>query len=382
MAQLTLDTDHDRRFLLDPYLDWTQNEGIPVYEDFGIDLLAVETQRWDRFDAKGAFIHAKGRGDFCATFALEIEPGRQTSPQKHIFEEVIYVMEGHGATKIETPEGLRYSFEWGPKSLFAIPLNARYQHFNTSGQSRALLASTNNLPVVMNLFHNEKFVFQNDFSFPERVGDDKHFAGDGDFTSIRPGSHLWETNFVPDLTNLELKAWEARGAGSANLAFVLADGTMHTHMSEIPAGRYKKGHRHGDGMHVFAVNGTGYSLFWHEAEQDFKRVPWRHGVMYAPPHLMFHQHFNTAPTPARYIAIGIGSRRYPFIRMRREAVLGSEVNVREGGAQIDYSDQDRRIHDLWLKEMAACGVASDMGKYIDESEFDSRPAAPSKGSPT
>ena len=367
MAQLTLPTDYDRRFLLDPYLDWTKREGVPVYEDFGIDMLAVETARWDRFDAKGAFIHARGRGDFCAAFVVDLPPGGRTSPQKHLFEEVVYVLEGHGSTTIEGQDGRKHSFEWGPKSLFALPLNARYQHFNASGRERALLASTNDMPAVMNLFHNESFIFDNEFAFAERMGPDAHMNGEGEFQSIRPGSHLWETNFVPDLVGFGLKAWEARGAGSSNIAYVLADGTMHAHMSEIPAGRSKKGHRHGDGMHVYAVTGTGYSLFWNEGEQEYHSVPWRHGVMYAPPHLMFHQHFNTAPEPARYIAVGIGSRRYPFIRMRREAVLGSEVNVKEGGMQIDYADQDPRIHEIWLEEMAKTGVKSDMGKYIDES---------------
>ncbi|MDB5649747.1 MAG: hypothetical protein JWL62_1267, partial [Hyphomicrobiales bacterium] len=69
---------------------------------------------------------------------------------------------------------------------------------------------------------------------------------------------------------------------------------------------------------------------------------------------------------ARYIAVGIGSRRYPFIRLRREAVLGSEVNVKEGGMQIDYAEQDARIHAIWLEEMGKAGMQSDMGKYIDE----------------
>lgn len=371
MSNLTLPTDVDKRFLLDPYVQWAQGEQIPIYEDFGIDFLTIETQRWDRFDAHGAFVHAVGRGDFCASFALELKPGGKTSPQQHLFEEVVYVMEGQGSTVVDLPDGRKHHFEWGPKSLFALPLNARYQHFNTSGQSRALLASTHNLPSVMNLFHNHDFVFNNSFVFPERFGRETYFDGQGDFTSIRPGSHLWETNFVHDLTQFELKEWEARGAGSSNIAFVLADGTMHAHMSEIPKGRYKKGHRHGDGMHVFAVNGSGYSLFWYKNEQEYKRVPWRHGVMYAPPHLMFHQHFNTADHPARYIAIGIGSRRYPFIRMRREAVLGSEVNVREGGMQIDYNDQRRDIHEIWLKEMRDAGTQNDMGRYIDESSYSS-----------
>ena len=219
----------------------------------------------------------------------------RSAPQRHLFEEIVYVLAGNGSTTIELADGRKHSFEWGPKSLFALPLNTKYQHFNGSGRERALLASTHDLPVVMNLFHNAKFIFDNDFDFSERVGADKYFGGEGDFTGVRPGSHLWETNFVPDMTDFELKPWEARGAGSSNIAFILADGTMHAHMSEIPTARYKKGHRHGAGMHVFAVNGSGYSLFWNEGEEEFHQVPWRHGVMYAPPHLMFHQHFNTAP---------------------------------------------------------------------------------------
>jgi hypothetical protein len=58
----------------------------------------------------------------------------------------------------------------GPKSLFAIPLNAKHRHFNASGQQRALLATTTNLPLLLNAFHNVDFVFKNDFNFSERVG--------------------------------------------------------------------------------------------------------------------------------------------------------------------------------------------------------------------
>jgi hypothetical protein len=44
------------------------------------------------------------------------------------------------------------------------------------------------------------------------------------------------------------------------------------------------------------------------------------------------------------------------------------VNVRDGGAQIEYEDQDPRIHRLYLEELAKSGVPSGMGEYINESD--------------
>ena len=142
----------DAKFLFDPYLDWTEREGLPVVEDFGVDLNKVETKPWARMGADGAFVHLKGRGDFVAIFVIDIAPGGKTEPQKHLFEEVVYVLDGNGSTTIETSDGRTHSFEWQRGSVFALPLNARYQHFNGSGKSTARLSSTNNLPMVMNLF--------------------------------------------------------------------------------------------------------------------------------------------------------------------------------------------------------------------------------------
>ena len=33
------------RFLLDPYVDWAKGENIPIHQDFGLDLLALETRQ-------------------------------------------------------------------------------------------------------------------------------------------------------------------------------------------------------------------------------------------------------------------------------------------------------------------------------------------------
>ena len=346
----------ETKFLIDTHREFIERDGIPIVESFGIDLLNVEVKPWARMEAKGAYTLTAGRGDFLDMYVLEIPPGAAAAPQKHLFEAVVYVLDGRGSTTIETATGEQHSFEWGPKSLFALPLNARYRHYNGSGQKSARLAVVTNLPLVLNAFHNEKFVFDNPFAFPERLGEEKFFKGDGEFIPMRPGRHMWETNFVPDLSTFKLHEWNARGAGSSNIMYVLADGTMHAHVSEMPVGTYKKAHRHGPDFHVFAVTGHGYSIYWYEGDDDFQRFDWQHGAVFAPADRMFHQHFNTSPEPARYLAVAFGGLRYPFAEDKKKTFLGMDVNVKEGGRQIEYEDQDPRVQELYVSELAKYGI--------------------------
>ena len=360
----------DPRLFLDPYLDWCRGEGLPIHDVFGVDLLTLETGTWPRLDAGGAFVHLKGRGDFISIFLIDIPPAGRIAPQQHLFEEVVYVLAGHGSTTIEAADGRVHSFEWGPKSLFALPLNCKYRHFNGSGREPARLASTNTLCVMLNLLHNEKFIFDNTYRFPEREGEEGYFTGDGDFFPGVRGKNMWETNFIPDMSGFELKSWEERGAGSSSMKIMLADGTLHTHSSEMPVGTYKKAHRHPADYHVYIVHGEGYSLLWYEGDEEFVRLDWKHGWVFAPPDNMFHQHYNISPKPARYLAVAMGSARYPFLEAKRKFASGGvDTSVKEGGNQIEYEDQDPRIHGIWLDEIARTGVESRMGRYIDESRY-------------
>ena len=306
-----------------------------------------------------------------ANYVLEVAKGSKTKPVRHLYEMFCYVLEGFGSTKMWLPDGQTKVFEWGPKAMFAIPLNCQYQLFNSSGLERVRVSCTHDAPLTLNLYHNEEFVFNNPFVFKDRVGDAKYFDGEGDLSAYTHKTgvtrNVWETNFVHDLTHFKLYELEARGKGSSNISFILADGTMHAHVSQIPKGRYKKAHRHAAGTHVHAVDGTGYSLLWYEGDSEFKEFPWAHGFMYTPPYWMFHQHFNTGPQPARYLACSLGSRRYPFIALRRKSAEGAgSKSLQDGGRQLEYEDQDPRIHYKWLQELQTTGVPSEMGEIFDE----------------
>ena len=360
------------RYGVDSYLEWVAREGLPVTEDYGVDLFSVEMKMWPRLGVKAAVVHLKGRGDYGNMFLMELPPGGSTSPLQHLYEDVYYVLEGGGSTQVEMPDGSKRSFEWGPKALFSIPLNAKHRHFNSSGRERALLVTTTDLPLMMNLLRNEDFIFDHPFHFGERTGKSGYFSGEGDLITVRPGNHMWETNFVPDLAGIELKAWGDRGAGGTNIMFVLADGTMHAHISEMPLGTYKKAHRHFAGLHVMCVTGHGYSLLWYDIEKDFMRIDWKHGTVFPPADQQFHQHFNTSSYPARYLATGVGGLRYPLTMQQRRSYFGlkpgekgaASVSTKEGGDQIEYQDQDPRIQKIWLDECRKHVISQNMDKFF------------------
>jgi hypothetical protein len=163
---------------------------------------------------------------------------------------------------------------------------------------------------------------------------------------------------------IELPEWHERGKGSSQIMFALGGAVMHAHIAEIAPATYKKAHRHDAGTHVMTLSGAGYSLLWYDGEKDFTRVDWSYGVVFPPLAQQFHQHFVTSNNPSRYLGINAQSTRYPltqeWVRMGQRGADGQlsalQRSVKEGGDQIEYEDQDPRIHALWLDEMKKAGI--------------------------
>ena len=173
------------RLALDPYEDWVEREGMPCTKTCGCYLPGPRNETVAAYGVNGAAVHLTGQGDFGNVFLIDIPAGKSTDPQRHLYEEVVYVVEGRGSTQIELPDGRTHSFEWQPRSMFAIPLNAKHRYFNGDGQKRALLASVTSLPLMLKLFHDDSFIFDNSHFFKGRVGKDTYYTGDGDLTLVR-----------------------------------------------------------------------------------------------------------------------------------------------------------------------------------------------------
>ena len=353
-------------YLRDPYREWAARQGIPVHEGFAVDCLTLPLEPWDRLGVPAALVHLAGRGDMVTCYVAEIPAGGQTQPEQHLFDKLVYVLAGRGATKVEAADGTAHTFEWGPGSLFAIPLNARHQHFNGSGSEPARFAAVANLPIILNLFHHERFVFENPYAFEDREGETRYFRGEGEFRSVKPGRHQWETNFVADLTSFQLPEWKERGAGGRTVQFALADSSLHAHISEFGVGTYKKAHRHEAGFHIWCVTGHGYSLLWKDGDDPTNTVreDWKPGTLYAPPDDFYHQHFNTAPVPSRYLALAIGGVRHPILDSKRAIYEGMDQSQADGGIQIEYENEDTRILALYERELAHQGVESKMDRFF------------------
>jgi mannose-6-phosphate isomerase-like protein (cupin superfamily) len=357
---------------INPYNEFLRSEGIPVVRGFAIqDLKTLEVANWARKGGRGVYVNLEGTGGTNDAYVCEIPAGGSLNPERHLFEEMVYVVDGSGSTSVWYDESQKRSFEWHTGSLFAIPLNAHFQHFNVSGLRPARFLAVTNAPVVINLFHNLRFVFDSDFTFDDRfAGQEQYFDGVGEIYQANWGKrNTLVTNFVPDTHGLELYEWRARGAGGRNVMIELAHNTMAAHISEFPVGTYKKAHRHGPGAHVIILSGRGYSLLWPQGK-DMTRVDWQPGSVVVPPNQWFHQHFNSGATPARYLALRWGSQRYDtggaFTSDEGDiGRSGADVSVKEGGWQIEYADEDHSIHQTFESELARAGAQCRMKAEVE-----------------
>jgi uncharacterized RmlC-like cupin family protein len=336
------------------YERWAADQGIPTYYGSYAHLNQVELKPWKRVGGNAAFTRLTGNIEgYTDGQVVEIAPGAQLQPQKHLYEETVFILKGRGTTVVWYDDDSKQTFEWQQNSLFAIPPNAWYQHFNLSGTEPARYYAVTDAPLVLDLFHNNDFVFNNDFRFTDRFdGSDSHFNGQGAF--IHTGN-TWDTNYVADVGGFELHEHPTRGGGR-NILFELGNSTLVAHVSEFPVGTYKKAHRHGPGASVIIISGTGYTLHWH-ASGEYTRIDWVPGTTFVPEDNAFHQHFNTGQEAARYLAIRWGAGKYRFFR---PVDNGQDRDVNEGGNQIEWQDEDPYIYETYAAECAKHGVTPDM----------------------
>ena len=186
--------------------------------------------------------------------------------------------------------------------------------------SRARIAAVTNLPLILNLMHSPRFVFDNDFDFSERAKEAPVLHRRRRVqVAVKPGRHQWETNFVADLTSFQLPEWRgARHQRRQPQRAVLPGGQHDARAYLRVRGRHlQEGASPRRGYHIWCVTGHGYSLLWKDGEDplDTVRVDWKPGTLYAPPDgPTYHQHFNTAPSVLALSGAGVWRCSLPRVR--------------------------------------------------------------------
>ena len=354
------------------YERWMRREGVPVVEGFGVtDVRRLQLKHWKRLGCDGAYLQFRGLEGITGVYVGRLAPGLSTEPERHLYEKIIYILQGEGVAEIQQRDRVPQTFQWQTGSLFSPPMNALHRLINYSSAPALFLAVTT-APMALDHYHNEQFIFNSDFSFNDRYdGESGYFeAGNERYLAANNRQWIWETNFIPDARKAHIDAQEQKGTGVNITQFEISNNILIGHLAEWPVGRYHKAHFHGGGAVLVVLRSQGYSLMWpnhlgtrpYESGLDDQvvRVDWEPGSVFSPPTNWFHQHFNTGPEPALQLALRCGSQKFP-LGIRVGAIrAGVYTSVKQGGTLIEYDDEDPSIRQTYEAELARKGIEPDM----------------------
>jgi len=144
---------------------------------------------------------------------VEIPPGGQVPPVRHLAEGYIYIVAGEGYTTMwRTPGEKPQRYNWKAGDLLSPSLNVWHQQFNTNSNTPARYVSLTTIPLSKNMFYNEESITSSDLMFDERwqqgVTQKPEYKA-ADSMDMKAG-HL-----VPDLPGIKLQ--EVGGRWGMNL---------------------------------------------------------------------------------------------------------------------------------------------------------------------
>jgi mannose-6-phosphate isomerase-like protein (cupin superfamily) len=359
-----------------------EEEGIPIYRGLGVyDMRQLSLGPWKRLGGRGIFICLDGLSGIRAQYLVEVPAAGALNPERHVYAEFMYVVEGRGSTEIwREGSAKRLMFEWQAGSLFHIPMNAHHRLVNAS-TSPALVLVANLAPPVMNIFQSRSFVFDNPYDFRDRYDESDNFfkpLRDVEREPVR-GRAMVISNVFHDIAHCELPVDNIRAPGSRRFQarfpgyYYGADNSGF--IQQYPPGRYTRAHCHEAWAVLVCLRGKGYTRNWH---RSLGPRPWEDGkghlvnrqdytvgglVAAAPGGGdWFHQHFGIASDTFRQLNLWAGTRASPS---HGEEEPGHEhasqfQSIEEGGFTINYWEEDPFVRKEYEAELKREGVKFDM----------------------
>jgi quercetin dioxygenase-like cupin family protein len=355
-----------------------QQEELPVHRAvIGVDDVAeLPRAPWARTGGRATFVQLEGtfqsqRGIYIG----EITAAGQLKPERHLYEEEIFVLEGQGLAEVWQGDGRKLTFEWNEGSVFAFPKNTWHCLYNGANRPAVFMAVTT-APEVMNATKDIDFVFNCNHPFGDLyAAGDRYFADPGERTV--EGSYqgvIWHTNLIPDSRKALLDDLERKVSGGQLTGYRMGDDFPHGHISQWPVGRYHKAHYHSPGAILLGLDGEGYVLAWPSSlgphpyqdghEDQVQKVRWSRNSIYSPPNAYFHQHFNTGSGPAKHIAVYGGKLPMGVYALDDGDGFVGYVSYRDGGTLIEYDDEDPRVRGDFEQELRGKGIDCSMPPVV------------------
>jgi quercetin dioxygenase-like cupin family protein len=339
------------------YQQFVKQEGAPLYEGSALeDLASLKLVDWERRGGKVAYTRLGDQEDHNLQI-IEIPPGGQLKPERHMYDAIMYVMQGRGATTIWQEGEPKHTVEWQEGSLLAVPLNAWHEEFNGSGQEPCKILFGTNMAHVINLYHNLDFVFNNPFSFTDRYSYHmpQYFEDEGKHWNLR----VFESNFIPDIRRFNLDPYPERGNRTAIMRLSMANTSLGMHVMSVSEGTYATAHRHQAGAHVIVIGGEGYELLYMPGEeQNRQKVAARPYAVVAPKLNEFHHHFNSGKGEYKMLAFRGGGVRYGYGRTYDPAATAQSKNPHEWSYMIPFEREDPAIREEYYQELAKNGITA------------------------
>ena len=339
------------------------------------DIRDLTLAPWKRMGAQGAFIELNGCGGLQGMYVIEVPSAGVITPEKHMYEEIFYVLEGRGTTEIwnDGDGNKTQTFEWQQGSLFSPPLNTWHRIVNATS-SPALLLGVTNAPPIFHLYRSQDALFNNPYQFKDRYdGSADYFKAQSELgKDPRHGRARNYGNIIPDADRVELPLDGQRGVGHRTFFWNLSGNSFQGFIAQYAPGRYSRCHNHEAGPVLLCLGGKGYTITW---PGEAGTTPWKDGkgelVLrqdYKPGGIVsaapgdagwFHGHYGASKEPLRVLAfLGGFPRRVmgvPGVDWR-----GLNLDIKEGGSTIEYRDEDPHIRKIFKEQLAKEGAAFNM----------------------
>ncbi|HLY67276.1 MAG TPA: cupin domain-containing protein [Chloroflexota bacterium] len=341
--------------MLSSYQNFVKQEGAPMYEGSALeDLGSIELADWERRGGKVAYTRL-GNQEFNSLQVVEIPSAGQLKPEHHMYDAIMYVMKGRGATTIWQDGQPKHTVEWHEGSLLAIPMNAWHQEFNSSGTEPARILFGTNMAHAINFYNNLDFIFNCPYQFTDRYSYSADFFEKQTHWNLR----LYETNFIPDIRVFDLDSYPERGNRVAIMRMSMAACNLGMHVMSVSEGTYATAHRHLAGAHVIVVEGTGYELlFMPGDEKNRLKVPACSYAVVAPKDNEFHQHFNSGKGEYKMLAFRGPGGRYGMGRQFDPAFTTQTKDPYMTTMMIAPEKEDPLIRQEYYQELEKNGVTA------------------------